>query len=406
MGSDRVQAQKQAELKSFHFPLPLPALNKTQSMIASWQENKMHIKYPNSLLLNYLSPHDLLQYRGVSRATLEETKKIEGPYVSRRIFTIATSGIFFKIGRSGEENKKKCDAGWIVYCITILHMECKGHSVIYKMRKRRLKAKEYARGENIWKQGRVYTPGRPEEKKHDLDVNLVWTLAQIHAERSIVVLSSITAENLMRYDFPEQYSAFAKELGSFYKAGYRVSGCDLNNGCLILSPTLIKSNQLKQLTIYDISTNNVDIESAFNNFCEHNKKTIMFDLNRAVIRIKSFFSRIDDDFYLGIELLKYREKYNESLRDLLSVLKIKEHHLFACEQFILLFNQNSPVESIIQFPPSSNGLFDKSKLYPLIKKHILSMINTKIDAAFERMYSPSGVESVEEAPYEIRKIGR
>lgn len=399
-------SRSKPESKRFNFPLPLPSLEKTQAMISSWQENKIHIKYPHSLLLNYLSTEDIFNYRTVSRAMLKETTEMKGLYLTFADFVFATSGTFYKNKQSSEKNKESCQVAWALYYKTIIHKKCKKPSLLYKMKNKKMKIGEFAADEkkqeaDLVRNSRLYAPGRPEEKKHNLVVNAVWTLAQIHIGRPFVAISDITEENFQRYGKPGVPSAFAKEITAIYKAGYTISGLN-HRGCLTFSPTL-ELNKLQQLTIRDIQANDSDIEAALATFGK--QQTDFYDIFKVVNEIKTFFHEIDNDVYSENELFEFKKKYTESSSDLLNILKNQEQQK-TCVRFITLFNSKPQVGPIIPLPASS-GFFDKTKLFILIEKNILNMIHTKIDAAVGRLVLQNDSESdSEEEELPRVKIGR
>ncbi|OGT42226.1 MAG: hypothetical protein A3F42_01310 [Gammaproteobacteria bacterium RIFCSPHIGHO2_12_FULL_37_34] len=234
-----------------------------------------HYFYSLSLVANYLEMHDRLSLRCVNRAvrTCVQTNQ-KGPYSTKATFTLATSGFF--------NTKENLDSAWVAYYITI-QSSYYGPAILYKLNDLFKLSwggilTKFGGLSHLDKTGQRYSPD-----KHLWHANLCWVLAQIHANRPFVILSNISLDNIHRQDSSSKFSAFAKEIAAAYKAGYRVSLIEkmiTKEGNeyfeMTLQPPL---NDLKKLTITDISPTDCEISSAINeigdNQCkwEHTHRT-------------------------------------------------------------------------------------------------------------------------------------
>lgn len=362
-----------------------------------------NIKYPHSFVLNYLSTQDVLNYREVSKAALEETKRVVGPYYSFAEFVIATSGSFCikKTGKikNGHKRFKKrksrarCINGWEVYVKTIRYelykgvVGCMDASVLYKIRNFKNNAldrviENVSEGDDMYTLGRVYTPGK---KGHSIPVNESWQLAQFHLGRPFIALSQIHVRNLHREEYPSEFSAFSRELASLYKAGYSLTGLNYQD-YPIFYPTRLTSQALKALTIRDIRANDDDIETAFDIFSK--QYAILYRVTAIIESLKETINEFEDSYVdEQDEMARNKQQHLQDVKKYLKQILLDEQtqQIFACEQFIKMFNATPEMGVKIRVPSSSGALFDKSKLFPIIKETVLTLIGSKIDEAVERM---------------------
>jgi hypothetical protein len=362
-----------------------------------------NIKYPDSFVLNYLSTKEVLNYREVSKAALEETKKVVGPYYSFAEFVIATSGSFCikKTGKLKKDNKRfkkrksraRCINGWEVYVKTIRYMKYKGvlgsmdAAVLYKSRNFKGNIldrviENVSEGDDMHTLGRVYTPGK---KGHSIPVNESWQVAQFHLGRPFIALSQIHVKNLHREEYPSEFSAFSRELASLYKAGYSLTGLNYQD-YPIFYPTRLTPQAIKQLTIQDIRANDDEIETAFDIFSK--QYAILYRVTTIIESLKETIEEFEDSYVDEQDkVARNKQQYLQDVKKYLKqiLLDEKTQEIFACEQFIKMFNATPEMGVKIRIPSSNGTLFDKNNLFPIIKETVLTLIGSKIDEAVERM---------------------
>lgn len=97
-------------------------------------------------------------------------------------------------------------------------------ALIYKLRDKRdgvitkQELLNFKRGEKISAVCRLYRP-----RLHSWTQNLCWLLGLVHKKRSFIVFSNINKENIYRINKVTQHSAFAREIASLIKAGYKIN---------------------------------------------------------------------------------------------------------------------------------------------------------------------------------------
>jgi len=373
-------------------PSAFPLIQLTQLTLKNpLKEEK--IKYPRSFLLNYFSTEDLLNYRLVCRDTLKATKEMTGPYYSFKDFIIATSGTFYD-AKSDKKNSdsdsyfKKCTSAWFVYSQTIDHEADKGSSVLYKFRNMKIKIDDVL----DWSarmSGRVY---QPQPTCHHMTVNMAWLLAQFHSERPFTVLSDITEKNLQREESPSQFSAFSKELAALFKVGYTMGGLSSQN-CIMFLP----SHSNKQLTIRDIKANELEIKTAFGLFSQQQK--ILTKVKETIDSIKNIVNEIDHPRFPQDDKKMLKQKLQTDINQLLkTTLECKEYSIFACQQFIILFN-STPLFGFKM--ETLNGEMDKTQLILRIQQEASNFIEKRVE---KLIYDQSEVTKPETKQIEEKKI--
>lgn len=217
-------------------------------------------------ILSFLTMDELLRYRRTSKKIQETIKKLRyqhpGPYKTPCHFMFAVFGELRT--HSGFFRKRDATNAWALYMNTLRHAAQTKPAIIYKLRDAsRYKGKLPDESiEILSHDGRRYNP--PSQTEHSWPVNTIWLLAQMHAYRSLFVISALIPNNVMRKDFPGEFSAFAKELTAGYKADYHATNLD-HRGFLLLKPSRSKT-AMQTLTASDLQSTPSEVDAAINQF--------------------------------------------------------------------------------------------------------------------------------------------
>jgi hypothetical protein len=127
---------------------------------------------------------------------------------------------------------------WDVYKHTVDHSSEQGAAILYKLADLSLHLTESARtelgdGKDLKASGRQYHPN-----KHTWRINSAWLLAQMHIGRPFTLVSTLSADYVMRSHptRPNSISALAKEIAAVSKI-YQFSGIT-SKGFIELTPKL------------------------------------------------------------------------------------------------------------------------------------------------------------------------
>lgn len=212
-----------------------------------------------ALVASYLEKKDCLLLRCVCRDLKHLLQTVfKGPHLTKTEFTIATSGFF--------KDKGNHHSAWVVYYMTIRSTSL-GPTILYKLKDLLIltlnnSLQRFGGSDYLDFNGQKYNAD-----KHAWNINLSWVLAQIHAKRPFVILSDIY-QNSNIFHSSGKFSAFAKEIGAAYKAGYRIDSIEkvftLDGGDHFEITLTSAQNNLHHLTMNDINPTDREIHIAIN----------------------------------------------------------------------------------------------------------------------------------------------
>lgn len=193
------------------------------------------------MVLNYMNEQDILQLRQVDQAL---SKLISAatpiPYQNKQGFLVSNTGTY--------REKNLANAAWQVYSTT-MSSPSKLPAVLYALDEGNYLESavfpQISNGEDLHTTGRRYQPS-----EHRWDVNAAWVLAQIHKERSCLIVSDYPGIN-HSYRKGGDYSALTKEISFVQKAEYVVLHMTFNYNRLIYLLSPVKKNNFMPLRSFN-----------------------------------------------------------------------------------------------------------------------------------------------------------
>lgn len=377
-------------------------------------------------IFSFLQDKDKLALRLVSPDFnwLVRDRQDETPYKNKIHFVIAVADHFY---RDGMLNKYHLTNAWRLYHAVTSSVDL-NPAFFYKLCDADQLShdgifNQFGDNEDIYATGRIYQPivrtwnssNYTIDGAHVWDTNLVWLLSNLHIERSFILCSELSSQNIKRREFPNVYSALAREVGTVIKAGYKIS--INNNGFVQLSPNqhnsientssilsqntntvmeelLVKldmrdinvthsgqiklqpnkDQSIKKLRIADISVSDAEIQSAVDQVNDAKKSHA--HAMRVASQFKSLFEYIES---LAVE---EREIFLEDVlkladnifRDLFLFCKNKK---IALESFVKAFN-NEFYFLTIKLPAINHDFYFEENQIEKIKKIILLLLKKQI----------------------------